>query len=270
VTRECRITHADGTSAFDFRVTAAPLVADGTPYTVLSLEDVSDANRKRALERIFFHDIMNTAGSMRNLLELVPAEMPGGGDADLLDSVRRAADILVDEILGQKQLFAAETGDLQVVPKPVEVRSFLEQAVIRWSGLDVAKRRIIELRKGPDGTVSTDPALLHRCLTNMVKNAVESASRGDTVTVWWEWESRRLLLKVRNPGVMPPDVQLQVFQRSFSTKGVGRGIGTYSMKLLGEAYLGGTVSFTSTESDGTVFTLALPRGGTPAGEGSAR
>mgnify|MGYP006293419399 CR=1 len=34
-----------------------------------------------------------------------------------------------------------------------------------------------------------------------------------------------------------------LFKRSFSTKGVGRGIGTYSMKLFGEKYLKGKVDF---------------------------
>jgi sensor histidine kinase regulating citrate/malate metabolism len=63
---------------------------------------------------------------------------------------------------------------------------------------------------------------------------------------------------VHNPDVMPEAVQLQVFQRSFSTKEPsGRGIGTYSMKLFGERYLGGKVDFVSREPEGTTFTLAL-------------
>ena len=51
----------------------------------------------------------------------------------------------------------------------------------------------------------------------------------------------------------PVDAQLQIFQRSFSTKGSGRGVGTYSIKLLGEQYLRGRVGFTSSETDGTAF-----------------
>jgi len=59
---------------------------------------------------------------------------------------------------------------------------------------------------------------------------------------------------------MPHNVQLQIFQRSFSTKAqTGRGIGTYSIKLLGEQYLGGKVEFTSREPDGTAFVLTLPK-----------
>jgi len=57
--------------------------------------------------------------------------------------------------------------------------------------------------------------------------------------------------------VMPRAVQLQVFRRSFSTKGAGRGLGTWSMKLL-SGYLQGEVGFVSTEDAGTTFWLQLP------------
>jgi Histidine kinase-, DNA gyrase B-, and HSP90-like ATPase len=57
---------------------------------------------------------------------------------------------------------------------------------------------------------------------------------------------------------MPEAVQLQMFQRSFSTrKGRGRGIGSYSVKLLIEKYLHGKVWFVSREPEGTTFFVAL-------------
>jgi sensor histidine kinase regulating citrate/malate metabolism len=58
--------------------------------------------------------------------------------------------------------------------------------------------------------------------------------------------------------VIPRDVQLQLFKRSFSTKGEGRGLGTYSMKLLTERYLNGRVGFRTSESAGTTFTASYP------------
>jgi signal transduction histidine kinase len=64
---------------------------------------------------------------------------------------------------------------------------------------------------------------------------------------------------VHNPAHMPRDVQLQVFKRSFSTKGSGRGIGTYSIRLFVTRYLHGSVDFDSTEDHGTTFRVRLPR-----------
>ena len=75
-----------------------------------------------------------------------------------------------------------------------------------------------------------------------------------------ENEEDQVEIWVNNPAVMPRDVQLQVFNRSFSTKGSGRGIGTYSMRLLVSRYLGGSVDFDSSEDRGTIFRVRLPRG----------
>jgi sensor histidine kinase regulating citrate/malate metabolism len=78
------------------------------------------------------------------------------------------------------------------------------------------------------------------------------------VTLACKSEPDGIVFSVRNPSVMDRSVQLQVFQRSFSTKGTGRGIGTFSIKLLTEQYLGGKVWFESGEPGGTVFHVRLP------------
>jgi CheY-like chemotaxis protein len=69
---------------------------------------------------------------------------------------------------------------------------------------------------------------------------------------------------VHNEAVIAPAHQRHIFERSYSTKGAGRGIGTYAMKLLGENYLRGEVSFSSSRPGGTVFALVLPRDGRAA------
>ncbi len=107
-------------------------------------------------------------------------------------------------------------------------------------------------------TFTSDPRLVRRILINMLKNAVEAARDGDTVTAGALAGPDRVSFHVSGPGFMPRDVQLQVFNRSFSTRGADRGLGTYSMKLLAERYLGGSVSFTTSEEAGTTFTVALP------------
>jgi sensor histidine kinase regulating citrate/malate metabolism len=92
----------------------------------------------------------------------------------------------------------------------------------------------------------------------MLKNAREASGRGDTITVSIESGGGYVQVMVHNPAVMPPEVCSQVFQRSFSTKGAGRGLGTYSMKLLANRFLGGDVTFRSEEGFGTGFTLKVP------------
>ncbi|MCC7353132.1 MAG: ATP-binding protein, partial [Anaerolineae bacterium] len=104
----------------------------------------------------------------------------------------------------------------------------------------------------------SDPILLGRVIGNMVKNALEAIEPGQAITLGCRIIGEGVEFWVHNPGFMPPSVQLQLFQRSFSTKGKGRGLGTYSMKLLSERYLHGSVSFTSSLETGTTFVGRYP------------
>jgi signal transduction histidine kinase len=104
----------------------------------------------------------------------------------------------------------------------------------------------------------SDPTLLRRVLRNMLKNALEATGPGGTVTLGCRPNGDKVEFWVHNPTVMPADVQLQIFQRSFTTKGIGRGLGTYSMKLLSERYLKGQVTFESSAAEGTTFRALYP------------
>ena len=92
----------------------------------------------------------------------------------------------------------------------------------------------------------------------MIKNGLEACRIGETLLVGCRLVDNTIEFWVHNPGVIPDEVRLQIFQRSFSTKGPGRGLGTYSIKLLGERYLNGKVYFHSTIEHGTTFVIRLP------------
>ena len=71
-----------------------------------------------------------------------------------------------------------------------------------------------------------------------------------------KWEQE--LKKQAKAGAKPHDaVRGRIFKQAVSTKGKGRGIGTYSMKLLTE-YLQGHISFRSTPDAGTTFEACFP------------
>ena len=94
----------------------------------------------------------------------------------------------------------------------------------------------------------------------MVKNALEAVGPGGQVRLWCEASPQQVTFLVHNPGAIPERAARRVFQRSFTTKrGVGRGLGTYSMKLFGEQYLKGKVGFTSSPETGTEFFIHVPQ-----------
>jgi signal transduction histidine kinase len=105
--------------------------------------------------------------------------------------------------------------------------------------------------------IYSDPVLLRRILGNMTKNAIEASLPESIVRLSCTRGVGKVTFSVQNDRPMDEDTKLQLFRRSFSTKGKGRGIGTYSMKLLGEKYLGGRIWFHSNQRDGTTFFFEL-------------
>ncbi|MBU1231487.1 MAG: ATP-binding protein, partial [Proteobacteria bacterium] len=124
----------------------------------------------------------------------------------------------------------------------------------------VARNKTIQFPAAyPDLSLETDMSLVLRVLCNMITNALEATRENGTVKVWIEEKDGLLSFSVWNSKAIPQDITRRIFQRNFSTKeGAGRGVGTYSMKLFGEQILGGQISFTTSEEDGTAFRFSLP------------
>ena len=262
---ECRVCtrgRPDG-GALDLRVTTSFLRVGGADFVVLALEDISAEKRRRVLERVFFHDVLNLCGGVHGLAEMLLLEgLSADTERTFKQDVHRLSGMVIDEITGHRQMLAAETGELALDLQDVPARELLEEVVALYRHHSVAERRVLEVAAGEPVVLRSDPALLRRVLGNLVKNGLEAVPPGATVTVAVRQTSRDACFTVHNPGALPAEVRLQLFQRSFSTKQRrGRGIGTYSVKLLAERYLGGRVGFRSDEDAGTVFTVALPLAG---------
>ena len=263
VAGQCRIqTNArpDG-GALDLEARASFLVLDHREMVVLALRDISAEKRRSVLERAFLHDLLNVAGGITSAADLLNREgLAPRVEERAKRALLRLSRELADEIDAQRQLLSAEKGDLSprfsCVPAPEMVRSVAEM----YRDHTVARDRVLSVGALPECAVVTDPTLLRRVLGNLLKNALEATPTQGVVTLEAEALPDAGAFSVHNPGEIPDEVCKQIFQRSFSTKGeAGRGIGTYSVKLLTERYLGGRVDFTSRAAEGTRFTVALPR-----------
>jgi len=243
---------------WDLRVASSPLKIKGRQYYVFNIQDISVEKRKEHLERIFFHDLLNSAGSLSGLLSILKNGTDPIEERELIEMSEEVSRDIVDEILMHRQLRQAESGDLVVDLQLNNSSDLLKTAVARIEGHPIARgKRIILLDASSGAEIETDRMLLQRVLLNLLKNALEATDNGEVVHAKVKNLPDKIRFEIKNDKVMSREVQLQVFQRSFSTKGQGRGLGTYSIKLISENYLKGKVSFTSSESDGTVFSVDL-------------
>jgi hypothetical protein len=65
--KECRVLQGPQKDAMDFLVRATPLTLKGEDFTIFAIMDISHEKRRKTLERVFFHDLMNTATAIRML-----------------------------------------------------------------------------------------------------------------------------------------------------------------------------------------------------------
>ena len=261
-TDECRIrinNEEQQEESLDLEVTATPFHWGDQSFVIFAARDISSEKRKEALERIFFHDVINTAGTLQGVVDLLKQLKDPKKIKNFIDLLSVVSQDLTEEILNQKSLLAAENGELAVNEHEFYLKETLEHIIKEYRRHELALNKEIHFNEEScDKTITSDPVLLRRIVSNMIKNALEACVPEERITIECIERPKTIIIRVHNPGMIPDIVQKQVFQRSFSTKGKGRGLGTYSMKLLGEKYLGGQISFSSSEKEGTSFSLELP------------
>ena len=259
---ECRLHKHDGprTGSLDFNVQVWTMPQAGEMFHAAVLTDSRAEKRLALMERIFYHDVLNLVSGMRGICELLrQTQEPGGPRGSEVDLLVFTAERITELINAQRDFSLAERGDYEVTSVKLRSLPLLEDlaGIMRQETSARGKTLAVDIH-GADVAFLSDRKLVTRILVNMLKNALEATPRGATVTAGSALESGTVRFWVRNPGEIPPEARSQIFRRTFSTKGKGRGLGTYSMKLFAENYLEGEVEFATDARDGTEFSLRLP------------
>lgn len=257
--KECRITSSNN-NVYDLEIWAKNILIDDYDYTLVSITDISSEKRKKVLERLFFHDVLNTAGSLKNFLEI----MQDASQEEVVEFSKLSLEIantLIDELKGQRMLGLAEDSKLLLDITEFDAYTSFNEILNTYNNSIVREsKKLVLINNGTEKVmIKTDKTLLKRVLGNLTKNALEASAKDGEVTLSIEVFDSSIVFSVNNNSYMPREIQHQIFQRSFSTKGSGRGIGTYSVKLLTEKYLLGESSFFSTKEFGTTFYITLPK-----------
>ncbi len=261
ISSESRITsNFDGNLvSFDLNVIAQPFSLKGKKFVMVFLSDISNQKRQELLEMTFLHDLLNILTVVTGFIEIFPLEGLNTQQIQYFSQIRNYIQILVEEFIAQRDLIAAEKNELILNLKKQNSLDILKNAKELVKYQNFANEKEIELDSNSASIIiQTDARLLSRILVNLLKNALEASSPGESVEIGCKVSNETIIFWVKNSAVLTKSVKSQIFQRSFSTKGPGRGIGTYSVKLLTERYLGGKVNFQSSKEEGTTFYVHLP------------
>lgn len=237
-------------------------------------ESIHDYSRKLETSRGLFlgilsHDLRNPLGAISNSAELTVrlggiSERQEMLQGQIGDSAERALDIvdtlldLTRSRLGTGFPIIRDTCDLNYVSK---------QLINEMESLHPHRKFVLELSGDLDG--SWDKARLGQVISNLLGNAVQYGFYRSPITLKVEGLAQEVVLSVHNEGIpITPDAQATMFEAltrgdvvkpaNESAVPVNLGLGLYISKGIVIAH-GGTIDVTSTESEGTTFTVRLPR-----------
>lgn len=243
-----------------FLVRASPLLFDGDFFILIFMRDTTVEAARAVLERTFLHDISNTIGMLGLLRDSLRNDATHAELVKYAGHVRELSDRLEREVLVQKILANPGTAVASVDYATVAVDDVLRALRELCMHHSAAAEKNLEVTGViPGTTLTTHRALLERVLANMLINALEATPPGGTVRLSVFEGTNECVFSVWNSQAIPDEIVHRIFHRNYSTKASsGRGLGTFSMRLLGEKYLQGRVWFTSSPERGTTFYLSLP------------
>jgi len=257
--RKCpvRVNRDGKTLDLCFRVRSSLVTFEGRVLILLLLQNITASQRWAAVERVFFHDINNLVTGIQGAAELMELESERSM-RELARDICRTTSRLANEIAIQQALSRDDFSEYQLNLQEVTLEQIVRELQAVFAGHPVARGKSINWGQARSRRFMTDASILLRILTNMLINALEATEKCGEVRFWIDEEDDSVTFCVWNKQAIPEELALRIFQRHFSTKEEpGRGLGTYAMRLLGELFLGGKVSFRTSKSEGTVFRFHL-------------
>jgi len=245
--KECHLQITDGKSlrSLDLQILSRPFWIDDELYSLNTAFDISHERKVFAQNRTFLHNMINAAGGMEVLLEMLQSE--DNKDEVPLSKLHQCTLSMLHEVLCQYDSVAAEAGKLVVNSRQFDLRVLINGLIDQIRHHALGHGRILEMT-GPSCTITTDPRLLRHILGNLLINALEAAGVDDKVTISWEATRKGAVVHVDNPGFISEETRARLFRETFSTKGVERGLGLYMAHTIAEKYLNARLECAQIES----------------------
>lgn len=235
----------------------------GFAKTFFIIEEMTEELRqseKTAYEkliRMMSHEVNNSVGAVRSLLESAMRYAPQIGDSDRDDYT--TALTIASSRIDSLNRFMTGFADVVRIPPPHRTSARVADVIQRVATLlrpELDARAIALTIDADDSRAEVDQQQLEQVLINIVRNAMESIDRNGAITI--ALRDSRLSIADTGAGVAAED-EAELFTPFFSTKREGRGLGlTIVQEVLSNH--GFTYALRNREGGGAEFTLsfALP------------
>jgi two-component system nitrogen regulation sensor histidine kinase NtrY len=180
---------------------------------------------------------------------------------DFEETFRESASTLLSEIANLKSIIN-RFSEFSKMPHPqlreVSLRE-LVSAVLHVYEAQLEKMKITFRTEFVDsGSISADPELLHRAISNLVVNAIDVMPQGGNLTLRASGDANTARIEVSDTGSgLTPEECARLFTPYYTSKSHGTGLGLAIVQSIVSDH-GGRVSVNSQPGKGTTFIIELP------------
>lgn len=155
-----------------------------------------------------------------------------------------------------------EAGEVKPTYKLVDFKNLMEEVLHNTKPL-LKKDQVLSIENTSTEKFYQDPRIIKIILNNILNNAIKYSENESQITVSLKSNKQNLYMSIKDNGIgIPLNEQNLIFNRFFRAKNAlyypGTGIGLNIVKGYVDS-LKGTVSFKSTENNGTVFNVQIPK-----------
>jgi nitrogen fixation/metabolism regulation signal transduction histidine kinase len=224
------------------------------------LAETERAGAWREIARQMAHEIKNPLTPMKLSIQHLQRAYKNN-DPQIESKLNRTTDLLINQIDILSEL-ANEFSSFAKMPAPanewIQINSALQELVDLYS-INTTVR--IELHTNIEHDLYFDRSYFSRSIGNIIKNAIQSIPEDmpGLVEIWATEHTEAFEFIVKDNGTgMTAEQASQIFKPYFSTKISGMGLGLPIVKNMIESG-GGRITFNTTLSVGTTFTISLPK-----------
>ena len=212
----------------------------------------------REMAKQVAHEIKNPLTPMRLTIQSFQRKFDPE-DEEIHQKIDEYSKTLIQQIDTMSAIAEAFSNFAKMPAQKNETLNIVE--VIRMA-LDIFNENYIDFNTEKEEIIANfDRTQLIRVVTNLVKNAIQASESNlkpaIKVTVSDSDNTVKIIVSDNGIGIKPEN-KAKIFEPKFTTKTSGMGLGLGMVKNIVETY-NGSITFTSEENKGTIFTISLPK-----------
>jgi two-component system nitrogen regulation sensor histidine kinase NtrY len=256
--RNEKIEFKSGSSEIITLVNAYNQMIDELQESAVKLAQSEREQAWREMAKQVAHEIKNPLTPMRLTVQSFERRF-NPEDENIKEKLKEYSQTLIQQI---DVMSSIATAFSDFAKMPTAKREEIDVIGVVKLALDIFNEDYISYSTDKTKLIANlDKTQLIRVVTNLVTNANQAVEDVENpkiqVKVIEEDNAVKITVTDNGKGI-EEDVKSLIFEPKFTTKSSGMGLGLPMIKKIIEAY-GGSIAFTSSKNEGTIFTVTLPK-----------